>query len=62
MFQYGNLEDWRLKLLKEGEEERPWYPKLSNREWVDLGVLRVKSPGDLCVISKALGGEVGSIQ
>ena len=49
-------------MLKEGEEERPWYPKLSNREWVDLVVLRVKSPGDLCVISKALGGEVGSIQ
>ena len=49
-------------MLKEGEEERPWYTKLSKREWVDLVVLRVKSPGDICVISKALGGEVGRIQ
>ena len=61
MFQEGNLGDWRLKLLKEGEEERPWYTKLSNGEWVDLVVLRVKSPADLCVIPKALTGEVGRI-
>ena len=43
MFQEGTLGDWRLKLLKEGEEERPWYTKLSNGEWVDLVVVRVKS-------------------
>ena len=61
MFQEGNPGDWRLKLVQ-GEEERPWYTKLLNGEWVDLVVLRVKSPGDLCVIPKALRGEVGRIQ
>ena len=62
MFQEGNLGDWRLKLLKKEEEEMPWYSQLSNKQWVDLVVLRVKSPGDLCVIPKALRGEVGRIQ
>ena len=61
MFQEGTLGDWRLKLLKKGEEERPWHTKWSNGEWVDLVVLRVKSPADLCVIPKALTGEVGRI-
>ena len=27
MFQEGNLGKWRLKFLKEGEEERPWFTK-----------------------------------
>jgi len=62
MQQEGNLGDWRLKLLKKEEEEMPWYSQLSNKQWVDLVVLRVKSPGDLCVIPKALRGEVGRIQ
>ena len=63
MFQEGNLGDWRLKLLmEEEEEERPWYSKQSSEKWVDLIVLRVKSPGDLCVIPKALRGEAAKIQ
>lgn len=78
MVQEGNLGDWRLKLLKkekeeddeempwykkeEEEKERPWYTKPLNGEWVDLVVLRVKSPGDLCVIPKALTVEAGRIQ
>ena len=63
MLQEGNLGDWRLKLLKQGEgEERPWYSKVSTGEWVDLIVVRAKSPGDLCVIPKALKGEVGRNQ
>ena len=57
MFQEGNLGD--LKLLKEEVEERPWYTKLSNKECVDLVMLMVKSPGDFCIIPKALRGEAG---
>ena len=56
MFKEGNLGDWRLKMLE--EEEKPWYEKQSNEEFVDLLVLRVKSPGDLCVMPKNLREEV----
>ena len=76
MNQEGSLGDWRLKFLKKKEdeneempwhkkedsEETPWYSKPMNGEWVDLIVLRVKSPGDLCVIPKALRAEAGRIQ
>ena len=52
-----------LEEEKEEEgEEKPWYTKQSNGEWMDLVVLRVKSPGDLCVIPKALRSEAGRIQ
>ena len=49
MVQEGNLGDWQLKLLEMGEEqkeheERPWYTKPLNGEWVNLVVLRVKLP------------------
>ena len=60
MLKEGNLEDWRLKMLE--EEEKPWYEKQSNEEFVELLVLRVKSPGDLCVMPKNLREEVGKIQ
>jgi len=65
MQQEGNLGDWRLKLLKKEDDddgERPWYSKPSKGQWVDLVVLRVKSPGDICVIPKALTAEAGRIQ
>ena len=60
MFKEGNLGDWRLKRLE--EEEKPWYEKQSNEECVELLVLTVKSPGDLCVMPKNLREEVGKIQ
>ena len=47
---------------KEEGEETPWYTKALNGEWVNLVVLRVKSPGDLCVIPKASTAEAGRIQ
>ena len=51
-----------LEEEEEEGEEKPWYTKQSNGEWMDLVVLRVKSPGDLCVIPKALRSEAGRIQ
>merc|ERR1719447_644626 len=60
--QEGNLGDWRLKLLKQKQEELPWFNKQTNEDWVDLLVLRVKSPGDLCVMQRRMREEVGRIQ
>ena len=60
--QEGNLGDWRLKLLSQKQEELPWFNKQTNEDWVDLLVLRVKSPGDLCVMPRRMRKEVGRIQ
>ena len=62
VLQEGNLGDWRLKLLKQKQEELPWFNKQTNEDWVDLLVLRVKSPGDLCVMQRRMREEVGRIQ
>merc|ERR1719370_1390877 len=60
--QEGNLGDWRLKLLRQNQEELPWFNKQTNEDWVDLLVLRVKSPGDLCVMPRTMRKEVQRIQ
>merc|ERR1719282_1140929 len=60
--QEGNLGDWRLKLLRQKQEELPWFNKQTNEDWVDLLGLRVKSPGDLCVMPRRMREEVGRIQ
>jgi len=60
--QEGNLGDWRLKLLRQKQEELPWFNKQTTEDWVDLLVLRVKSPGDLCVMPRSMRKEVGRIQ
>ena len=62
VLQEGNLGDWRLKLLSQKQKELPWFNKQTNEDWVDLLVLRVKSPGDLCVMQRRMREEVGRIQ
>ena len=62
VLQEGNLGDWRLKLLRQNEEELPWFNRQTTEDWLDLLVLRVKSPGDLCVMPRSMRKEVGRIQ
>ena len=62
VLQEGNLGDWRLKLLRQKQEELPWFNKQTAEHWIDLLVLRVKSPGDLCVMPRRMRKEVGRIQ
>ena len=62
VLQEGNLGDWRLKLLSQKQEELPWFNQQTTEDWVDLLVLRVKSPGDLCVMPRRMRKEVGRIQ
>ena len=59
VLQEGNSGDWRLKLLRQKQEELPWFNKQTNEDWLDLLVLRVKSPRDLCVMPRSMREEVG---